>query len=105
MTNRIRRCAAAFGVTFAIICVGCSASQVQEQPAVGNAAVSKWEGQLIRRPGSSNEDGKVYLVQGGKKRWVISGDWLKQHGYSFPGDVKQVSAEELAAIPTGHVIQ
>ncbi len=74
------------------------------QPAAANSALSKWEGQLVRRPGNTPEDGKVYLIQDGKKRWVISADWLKRHGYNFPADVKEISANELAAIPLGDVI-
>lgn len=69
------------------------------------AAVSGWEGHLVRRPGGTPEDGKVYLVKDGKKHWVVSADWLKEHGYNFPGDVTVISAQELAQIPDGSVIQ
>ena len=65
----------------------------------------KWEGKLVRRPGTTDEDGKVYLVQGGKRRWVVSSAWLKAHGFRFPEDVSIIPAEELAAIPVGEVIQ
>ena len=83
----------------------CSKSEAPNEPVQQSAAVSKWEGQIIRRPGSSPEDGKVYLVRDGKKHWVVSAEWLKQHGYNFPADVKVVTADELAQIPEAGVIQ
>ena len=44
------------------------------------------------------------MVKGGTKHWVVSGEWLKTHGYKFPEDVKVISTEELDAIPVGDVI-
>jgi hypothetical protein len=88
---------------------GCSNSETKPAPAgqaaASDAPVSKWEGKLVRRPGSTLEDGKVYLVQGGKKRWVVSADWLKAHGFKFPEELIVIPAEELAAIPLGDPIQ
>jgi hypothetical protein len=88
---------------------GCSNSATKPEPAGRVAAtdspVSKWEGKLIRRPGSTPEDGKVYLVQGGKKRWVVSADWLKAHGFKIPEELIVIPAEELEAIPMGDPIQ
>jgi len=92
-----------------LLLAACSPTTTRENSAqqlgTGQLAASKWEGQLIRRPGDTPEDQKVYLVKSGKKQWVISADWLKRHGYKFPEDVKLVSAEELAAIPQGDAIQ
>jgi hypothetical protein len=67
-------------------------------------AASRWEGQLLKRPGHSLEDDKIYLVEGGYKRWVVSLDWLWLHGYKST-DVRSVNAEDLAAIPLGAVIR
>ncbi len=58
----------------------------------------------MRRPGSGPEDTKVFLIEAGLKRWIITGEWLQLHGYRL-GDAKLISAEELAAIPSGEEIQ
>ena len=71
---------------------------------VRERAILKWQGRVVRRPGPTPEDGKVYLVEGGQKRWIISGDWLALHGYNIL-DPQVVPSEELAAIPTGEDIQ
>jgi len=84
------------GLTF----VGCSPKPPAEQPAV-----SKYEGQLVRRPGDTPEDGKVYVVQKGKKRWIINGEWIPKNGYRWPDDVRMIPASELNAIPLGDPIQ
>ena len=93
----------------AAISGGCGKSETtaetSKQDVTAVAPASKWEGKLIRRPGTTAEDGKVYVVQGGKKRWVVSGAWLKEHGYKFPEEVSVIPAEELASIPDGDVIQ
>lgn len=91
------------------IATGC-APQPNQEPTQATAggqadAASKWEGKLIQRPGTTPEDEKVYLVRDGKRHWVISGDWLKQHGYNFPADVKIIPADELAQVPLGDPIQ
>lgn len=64
----------------------------------------KWEGKLIQGPGARPIDQKVYLVQDGKRRWVVHAEWLTAHGYAWPGDVHHVSAEEVDAIPAGDTI-
>ena len=93
----------------ALLLGGCSDSATKEklarESAVIQPTISKWEGQLVRRPGTAPEDGKVFLVKDGKKHWVITGDWLKLHGYKFPDDVHVISAAELAQIPEAEVIQ
>lgn len=92
-----------------VLSVGCSKPETTAptpNQEVGAAApASKWEKRLVRRPGTSAEDGKVYVVQNGKKRWVVVGTWLKEHGYNWPDDVSVISAQELDSIPTGDPIQ
>lgn len=86
---------------------GCSKQPSPSQPSNQAAAtvISKWEGKLVRRPGTTEEDGKVYLVQDGTRHWVVSGAWLLAHGYEWPGDVHQIPAEEFNAIPIGDMIE
>jgi hypothetical protein len=74
----------------------------QAAPPVPGAA---YENKLVRRPGNNPEDGKVYVVQNGKKRWVVNASWFAAHGFKFPEDVHEISAAELDAIPTGDPIQ
>ena len=62
---------------------------------------SKHEGHLVRRPGSGAEDTKVYLVLHGQKHWILHGEWIRAHGYSWPNDVREIEANELDAIPMG----
>jgi hypothetical protein len=68
---------------------------------VGGNVTAKYANQLVRRPGNSPEDGKVYFVTEGQKRWVLSSDWIRAHAYNWPKDVHEISAIELNAIPTG----
>jgi hypothetical protein len=93
----------------AVIGNGCSkpetTTETPKAQVAADVAASKWEKRLVRRPGTSAEDGKVYLVQEGKKRWVVSGAWLKEHGYKWPDDVSVISAQELDSIPSGDPIQ
>jgi hypothetical protein len=92
---------------------GCSSSGSRtdptENPPAAQAARpvpgAAYENKLIRRPGSSPEDGKVYVVQNGKKRWVVNASWFAAHGFKFPEEVHEISAAELDAIPTGDPIQ
>jgi hypothetical protein len=58
-------------------------------------------GKLVRRPGPTPEDGKVYYVDNGKRRWVFSAEVLRRLGLRFPEDVILISADELARIPEG----
>ena len=64
---------------------------------------SKWEGHLVRRPGTSLEDGRVYFVENGRKRWT-SNPTLVPERFKWPGDVTTISAGELSAIPAGESI-
>jgi hypothetical protein len=95
--------------SIAIVGGGCGKSETttdtSKQGVTTSAPASKWEGKLVRRAGTTDEDGKVYVVQGGKKRWVVSSAWLREHAYRFPEDVSIISAEELASIPSGEAIQ
>ena len=70
-----------------------------------SAEVAALENKLVRRPGNGVEDGKVYLVQGGKKRWVVNASWLTEHGYRFPEDIQVISPADLDAIQSGDPIQ
>lgn len=69
-----------------------------------NVAI-KYDHLLVRRPGKSPEDGKVYVVSNGEKRWVLHGEWIQAHGYKWPNDVHNIPASELDAIPTGPVLE
>jgi hypothetical protein len=60
---------------------------------------------MIRRPGKTPEDTKVYVVQGGKKRWVVDAAWFSTHGFRFPADVMEVPVSVFDSIPTGEPIQ
>jgi hypothetical protein len=66
---------------------------------------SIYENKLVRRPGTAIEDGKVYLVHNGTKRWIVNTSWFASNGFKFPGDVHQIPAAELDAIPTGDPIK
>jgi len=58
-------------------------------------------GCLVRRPGETPEDQKVYYVENGRKRWVTTAEWIIAKGMRWPEDVQLVTAEELDAILTG----
>ena len=58
-------------------------------------------GCLVRRPGETPEDQKVYYVENGRKRWVTTAEWIIAKGMRWPDDVQLVTAEELDAILTG----
>ena len=62
---------------------------------------SPFERRLIRRPGATLEDGKVYLVLHSAKHWVMDSRWIVRHGFRWPEDVQTVSREDLDSIPIG----
>ena len=62
-----------------------------------------YEGRLVRRPGDTPEDQKVYLIQEGRKHWVTSVQWLHSHGMRLE-DTIQVSRELLDSILNGPVL-
>jgi hypothetical protein len=86
---------------------GCSSSQPTptETSTAKPSPAGPYENLLIRRPGSTTEDGKVYVVQNGKKRWVVNASWFSSHGFKFPDDVREVPSAEFDAIPAGEPIQ
>jgi len=73
--------------------------------ATQSSAAAAYENKIVRRPGNTVEDGKVYLIERGKKRWVINASWLTSHGYHFPEDVMEIPATALDAIPAGEPVQ
>jgi uncharacterized membrane protein len=81
-----------------------------ESIPVGEAIVpvpvsrARYEGNLVRRPGPTPEDSKVYVVQNGVKHWVLDRQWITSHGYHWPVDVITISREELDAIPAGEAV-
>lgn len=60
-----------------------------------------YEGQLVRRPGNTPEDIKVYIVRNGVKHWITDKRWIVQNGFRWPEDVKVIPAEDLDPIPNG----
>jgi uncharacterized membrane protein len=62
-----------------------------------------YENKLVRRAGNTPEDGKVFLVRGGKRHWIIFGSWIDKHGYK-PADLMILQPEQLNSIPEGKVI-
>ena len=66
---------------------------------------SKYEGQLVRRPGDSPEDGKIFIVRELQKHWIIDGRWITANGFKWPDDVKIIPSADLEAIPEGSPIQ
>jgi hypothetical protein len=66
------------------------------------ALIAKLEGQLVRAQSHSvpSEAGKVYVVREGMKRWVLSIAWMKQHGFNYLTDIRDITEEESNAIPT-----
>jgi hypothetical protein len=59
---------------------------------------------MIRRPGKNPEDAKVYVVQGGKKHWVVDARWFAIRGFRFSGDVVEVPVSEFDSLTTGDPI-
>jgi uncharacterized membrane protein len=62
-----------------------------------------YENKLVRRAGSTPEDGKVFVVRGGTRHWIIFGSWVEKHGYRWD-DLKIIPPTEFNAIPEGKVI-
>jgi uncharacterized membrane protein len=67
------------------------------------AGAGPYENKLVRRAGPTPEDGKVFLVRGGKRHWIIFGSWIDKHGYK-PDDLMILQPEQLNSIPEGKVI-
>jgi hypothetical protein len=60
----------------------------------------RYDGAMIRMPGTLPEEEMVYLVREGKRRWITSPEWLSRQGRTW-GEVQVVPREELEAIPLG----
>ena len=105
---RVRLCAVAACAAMTILFACSGQKDPAPAPKAEASPVSpslQYEGRLVRRPGSSAEDGKVYVVQQGKKHWLIDGGWCATHGCRFPEDVVQIPADALESIPTGDPIR
>ena len=95
------------GSALALSLLSCS-SAPQSAPATSEteaAKHAKYEGQLVRLQGMSEDESKIYLVRNGKKHWVMSPAWLDAHRSELKGDVNIVTKEELDSIPTGDPLQ
>ena len=66
----------------------------------GHTFHTSFEGCLVRRPGETVEDQKVYFIDKGRKRWVTTGDWIIANGMSWH-DLQLITAEELEALLPG----
>ena len=89
---------------------GCSSPAPSGPPATPQVITpapeaSPLEHKMIRRIGNIPEDAKVYVVESGKKHWVVNAAWFGAHGYRFPSDMQVIPVNEFAAIPTGDSIQ
>lgn len=73
--------------------------------AAGSELARKYDRMLVRRPGHSDEDSRVYVVENGRRRWITKGTRITAHGYKWPTDVHIISPEDLASIPEGDAIQ
>ena len=108
ISNRILQVVLVMAIT-AGACVmetGCSSSPNSAgSKDAAKAPAILYENKLVRRPGDTPEDNKVYLVQNGRKRWVVNASWLAAHGFKFPEDVNVITPTDLEAIPTGEPIQ
>jgi len=62
------------------------------------------EGKLIRVGGSSIEDQKVYFVNGGRKHWVVTTDWLAKRAMRLE-DTIEVDRAVLASLLLGPPLQ
>jgi len=75
--------------------------QAEPAPIVQQVFKTSFEGCLVRRPGDTWEDQKVYFVDNGRKRWVTTAEWIVARGMNWPGDVQFITAEELDEILPG----
>ena len=74
---------------------------VSSEKVTRQAFKTSFEGCLVRRPGETPEDHKVYFVENGRKRWVTTADWIVAKGMKWPSDVQLITAAELDAILPG----
>jgi hypothetical protein len=59
----------------------------------------KYDGKLIAQPpaGRGRADG-IYAVRGGRRRWIMSMDWLARNGYKAD-EIQLISPTEFDRIP------
>ena len=88
-----------------MLVAGCGRKDETASPEFVARTIAKYEGMLVRRPGAGVEDQKVYFVKDGRKHWVPSAIWVKDHGFRWPQDVKVLTGEQLDAIPLGPTAQ
>jgi uncharacterized membrane protein len=62
-----------------------------------------YENKLVKRNGSTPEDGKIFVVRGGRRHWIIFGSWVPKHGYRWD-DLQILTPEQFNTIPEGKVI-
>lgn len=99
----MKRYASAVVLVLGLAAAGCGHDDGSSRSSQAGTA-APYENQLIRRQGTTLEDSKVYLVQNGRKRWIVNGSWIKAHGFAWPGDVHVISREEVDKFPTGEPI-
>jgi len=92
-----------FLMTVILVTAGCAPQPAPSPSAL--VAVPAWEGKLVRKPGDTPDDSKVYLVKDGKRHWIVNADWLKANGFRWPDDVHTIRAADLDAIPQGEPLQ
>jgi hypothetical protein len=61
----------------------------------------KYEGKLIRRPGLTSEDNKVYIVAEGRRYWITDGNWITRHGLR---EILIIPVAEFRGIPEGEIL-
>jgi hypothetical protein len=94
-----------------LLLLGCSspgpstAAPATPEVSTSAPAASPFEHKMIRRIGNTPEDAKVYVVEGGKKHWVVNADWFAAHGYRFPSDMQLIPPDQFDVIPTGDPIR
>lgn len=66
--------------------------------------IATMEGALFRGNGTTWDEQKLFIIQGGKKRWIIYGDWLERNGYAWPQNVNFVEHGVLSTVPDGEPI-
>jgi len=89
-----------------VLCARKPWDSTEEQAAAAERVVrhafhTSFEGCLVRRPGDSPEDQKVYFVENGRKRWVTTAEWIISKGMNWPDDVQMITPEELDGILPG----
>ena len=95
--SRIGPPALAAVLLFAIGLGGCTPSN--------KAPGAAWENKLVRRPGDTPEDGKIYVVKNGTRHWILHAAWIGAHASELSGTgVQAISAAELEKIPLGDPI-